>query len=172
VVALGVDVLDGVLPIKKTPGGIAILIVLAVAALLALCFLAGVIARRTLGQRLLAWIEKQLLVLFPRYGIVKQQLGGSLGPDAGELLMQPVHVALDDHARLGFEVDRAADGPVTVYLPGSPDPWSGLVIQVESDRVTALDADFPGVIDVFERLGRGAAALRSAHGPTGDTTSS
>jgi uncharacterized membrane protein len=159
VVGVGVDALDHVLPIKRTPAGITVLIVLVVAALLILCFLAGVIARRAIGRRAIAWIEKKLLVLFPRYGIVKQQLAGNLGPDAGELQMQPVVVRLDDHERLGFEVDRAGDGPVTVYLPGSPDPWSGHVVLLEPRRVKALDADFPDAIDVFEHLGRGAPAV-------------
>lgn len=159
VVAAGVDVLDGVLPIRTTPGGIALLVGLSIASILLLCFAAGAVARRTVGKRVLAWIEKGLLVLFPRYGIVKKQIAGSLGPGAGDLHMRPVHLALDDHVRLGFEVERAEHGPVTVYVPGAPDPWSGHVVLVEAERVTALDAELPDVLDVFERLGRGAAAL-------------
>ena len=49
--------------------------------------------------------------------------------------MKPVLVRLDDVARLGFEVDRADAGPVSVYLPGSPDPWQGVVVHVEPGRV-------------------------------------
>ena len=165
VVAVGIDVLDGVLPIKKTPAGIAVLAVLAVAGILVLCFAAGVLARRTLGQRAIGWIEKKVLLLIPRYGIVKQQLAGSLGPDAGELALLPVRVALDDHERVGFEVDRPADGPVTVYLPGSPDPWAGYVIRVEARRVTALDVGFSEVVELHEQLGRGAAARLEATRP-------
>ena len=48
---------------------------------------------------------------------------------------------------------------VTVYLPGSPDPWSGSVAHVTPDRVTPLNADFNAVVKAVRKVGRGSAAL-------------
>src|SRR5215475_252213 len=58
--------LSHTLPIDSAQGW-ALLVLLAIVVVLAACFLAGLVARWTLGQRLAAWMEQNLTLLFPRY---------------------------------------------------------------------------------------------------------
>ena len=151
------DMLPGFL---KTASGIALLIVLAIAILLLLCFVAGIFARRSFGQKLSAAFEKNLLLLFPRYAILKDQMADSIGGDQTKPQMKPVFVRFDDCTRIGFETERdEAAKLVTVYLPGSPDPWSGKVAVVSTGRVETLKASFGEAVATCEQLGRGSATL-------------
>jgi uncharacterized membrane protein len=148
--------LDGMIPIEAV-GGIALANILAVAIILLACFIAGIVATRTWGKRLYGKIDEWLLNLIPRYGFIKsmtESVGGEL-----ESTLRPVLVRFDDLAQIGFEVERGPGDLVTVYLPGSPDPWSGSVAHVAADRIDALSADFAAVVQSLRKIGRGSSAL-------------
>jgi uncharacterized membrane protein len=147
------------IPDRLNVGNVSLATVLAIALVLALCYLAGLVARRSFASRFSGKIEKYLLMLFPRYAIIKDQMASNIGGDASRPQLAPVVVAIGNVSRLAFEVERSADGAVTVYLPGSPDPWQGHVAQVAAESVKRLNADFGQVVAVCETLGRGAARV-------------
>jgi len=150
----------------KTPGGIAVLIVLAIVILLFLCFGAGLLARRSFGRSLSQAFEKKLVVLFPRYAILKDQMADSIGGEQAKAQMKPVLIRFDDSMRIGFETERCEDkGLVSVYLPGSPDPWAGTVALMNADRIEPLNTDFGVAAATCEQLGRSSiAALAKSSG--------
>ncbi len=127
--------------------------------LFAMCYLAGLAARRSIATRFAGTIEKNLLLLFPRYAVLKEQFASNLGGKVVAPQMKPVLVQLEGVARLGFEADRAASGLVSVYLPGSPDPWQGVVVHVAPERVQPLEADFGAAVALCESMGRASAAV-------------
>jgi len=138
----------------KTPSGIAMLVAISIAIVLLMCFGAGLIARWSIGRRLSKFVENNLILLFPRYAIYREQLKGSIGGDHNKPVMIPVLVRFDDVTRLAFEVERT-DGPlVSLYLPGSPDPWSGFVIFMTPDRVKPMGIPFSEALGICERMGR------------------
>ena len=142
----------------KTVGGVALATLAAVALLLLLCYAAGLLARAALGRRLSEGFENKLHALYPRYTVFKgmtQGLAGSGGPQA----LQAVVVSFDDQQMLAMEVERLADGRVVLFLPGAPDPWSGNVVLVAPERVTALPGELGAVNRVLKGLGRGTARL-------------
>lgn len=148
--------LDGLIPIEAI-GGVALANILAIAIILLACFLAGLVATRTWGKRLYRKFDDLLLNLIPRYGFVKsmtENLGGQ-----HESTLRPVMVRFDDLSQIGFEVERGPGDLVTVYLPGSPDPWSGSVAHVAADRVDALAVDFATVVQSLRKIGRGSSGL-------------
>jgi uncharacterized membrane protein len=151
-------VLYEIVPLK-TPAGIALLILLAIIIVILLCFAAGLLARRSFGKRISAGFEKKIMLLFPRYAIFKEQMAGSIGGDAAKPNLKPVLAKFDDSLQIGFEASRVDGGLVTVYLPGAPDPWSGRVVLLTSDRVEPLDVDFGDTLSIFEKLGRDSAKL-------------
>ena len=117
--ALG-DILPGFI---KTPSGISLLIAMSIAILWLLCFCAGILAHGSLGQRFSEMFEKKLVLLFPRYSILKDQMAGSLGGGHAKPQMKPVLVQFDDCLRIGFETERNEQAQlIAVFLPGSPDP--------------------------------------------------
>lgn len=142
-----------------TPGGILLLILLAIIVLVLLCFAAGVVARWSLGRQFSEKIESWLRMIFPRYIIVKEQTAGTLGGDVNAPLFKPVLVRLDDLTRIAFEVERTETGQVTIYLPGSPDPWAGAVAFAEAERVEPLPVGFFDAVAICEQLGRNAQDL-------------
>jgi uncharacterized membrane protein len=153
------------LPVKS-PFGYSLLLAAAVLLLLLLCFAAGVAAKRSLGKQFTESIEKYLLMLFPRYAIFKEQLTGNIGGDVLHNRLKPVMVSMPEGKRLGMEVERSdsADSPekavwVTVFLPGSPDPWSGSVVIVDVNHVQRLEIPFAEAIATAEQLGRGTLRL-------------
>ena len=124
------------------------------------CLLAGTLARSPWGRKLNEKLDAVLLQLIPGYAWVKGIAGGLQDEDAEEVL-KPVLVRFDDHFQLALEVDRAADGLVAVFIPGSPDPRSGAVSYVTGDRIQPVDAGFQSVVRICKNLGRGSTVILS-----------
>lgn len=146
-VALGIDRI----------GAFAVIDLLAILLLLGICYLAGLVATSGRGRNLHRTFDARLLDMFPRYGFIKS-LTESLGGDGSQQTLKVVLVHFDDQSQLGFEVERS-DTRVVVYLPGSPDPWSGAVCFVEPARVKPLDVDFRTAVKSLRLVGRGAVGL-------------
>ena len=135
-------------------GGVSLAVVLATVLVLVACYVAGLAARRSLAARFSERIEKYLLLLFPRYAIIKAQMASNIGGHGPESPLKPVLVTLGEAARLGFEVECAESGVVTVFLPGAPDPWQGHVVHVAAERVAPLTVQFGEAVAMCEGLGR------------------
>ena len=154
------EILSDLIPVPiQTPEGITLLVSASVLVLLLICFAAGIVARRSFGRRISATFEKNLTMLFPRYAIFKDQIAGTLGGDKDHPTMKPVMVRFIDSFQVAFEVDRSEKGFVTLFLPGSPDPWSGRIVMVESDRTQPLNLRFAETVSIFEKLGRESMPL-------------
>lgn len=143
------------IPIERTIGLI-VVDLLALGVLLLICFLAGLAARRGIASGLINSLEINFLQKVPGYEIAKAKLTAQLSFEAGEYTT--VLVRFDDQWQIGFEMDRISGEMVVVYLPGSPDPWSGAVTIVTQDRVKRLGTDQLATLNVFKHLGRGASA--------------
>lgn len=148
-----------VLPID-TIAGVAIVNIIAVAIVLALCFLFGLLARTGPAQRVVDRVDAFLLNLIPGYAMVRG-VAANLSPEQQEA-MHPVLVRYDDRQRLGIEVERNDRNLVTVYLPGAPSPWSGTVEIFDAGRVEKLDARLKDYLDTPQGFGAGSLALLSA----------
>ena len=133
---------------------------LAILLLVLLCYIAGLIARSALAARFSGKIEKTIIFLFPRYAILKDQMASNLGGHAIDPTMKPVLVRMEGVSRLGFETGRAADGTVTVFFPGSPDPWQGHLVVAAPERVEPIAADFGAAVSMCESLGRNPPIVR------------
>ena len=156
----------------KTGTGIAVLVALSIAVILLLCFAAGMFARWSIGKKISTAFEKKLALFFPRYSILKDQMADTIGGDETRPQMKPVLVVFDECQRIAFETERdEKQGLATVFLPGSPDPWSGKVVMLKLDRVTRLDADFGHAAATCEQVGRGSIAMaRQQPNPSASTS--
>jgi uncharacterized membrane protein len=146
------------IPIESI-GGIAFANLLALLAILVVCFIAGVIARSPLAKKLYQVIDDGLLAI-PGYTFVKAYTDSMKLGQAEAKSMQPVLVRFDDNSQLGFEIERLDDGQVVVFLPGAPDPWSGTVTYFSADRVKKLELSASEAISNVKRLGRGSRAFQ------------
>ena len=147
--------IEGVVPLQAFGGYLALLAVGLLATVLA-CFVSGLIAKRSIAQQFTETIEKQLQIAFPRYSIVKDRLSGNIGGEHFRTDLKTVLVLGHDGCyRLGVEVERPSEEWATIYFPGSPDPWSGQVAIVPTDKLKPLDVEFISAMNTLEKLGRG-----------------
>lgn len=135
-----------------TIAGIATANLLAAVELVVVCYLAGLVATSKSGARFQRALDQKLLLLFPRYSFLKATTA-EYGSGSSGWTMNSVLVRFDDLAQIGFEVDRNG-GNVSVYLPGSPDPWTGVVIHVAEERVTPLKASFNEISESLRQSGK------------------
>ena len=148
---------DDVIPADSV-ADVAVINLVAIAALLVGCFVAGLVAQSKIGRRVYRTADANLEGIIPGYAALKARLGSAVGEERRRAF-KAVFVRFDDQGQIAFEVERLADGRVTVFLPGAPDPWSGSVLVVDADRVTPLDLEILPVSRTFKNLGRGTAAV-------------
>jgi len=137
--------------------GLPIVDVLAVLFLISCCFIAGLVARSSWARDLRNRVDDLLLQLVPGYAWIKG-MTGSVSNEEAAAGFKPVWIRLDDQYQVGFEVERCEGDLVAVFLPGAPDPRTGTLSYVESDRIEDLDSSFNDVSKNFRRLGMGSAA--------------
>jgi uncharacterized membrane protein len=138
-------------------GGVALANFLAVLAIMLCCLIAGFIAKGSFAKRILNSLESKLLLAIPGYSFVKGMTDSMNSSEEAAKSFVPVIAKFDDNAQIGFEIERTERGNVVVYLPGSPNPWSGSVVYVNADRVELLDMTVPDAINNIRHLGRGSA---------------
>lgn len=146
-------------------GDLAIVHIVALLILVFACFLAGLAAKTAVAERVVQSLEANILDKIPAYALMKMKAGSMLSvDDAGDML--PVLVEFVDYWQMGFEVEKLDQERSLVFLPGAPDPWSGSVRVVLSNRITKLDTNINAVAIMMKALGKGSSqALRT---PAGD----
>lgn len=149
--------LDDVIPADSV-ADVAVVNLVAIAALLVGCFVAGLVAQSEIGRKVYRAADSNLEGIIPGYAALKARVGSAVGAEERRKAFKTIFVRFDDQGQIAFEVERLADGRVTVFLPGAPDPWSGAVLVVDADRVTPLDLEILPVSRTFKNLGRGTAA--------------
>jgi len=161
--------LGRILPID-TLAGVAIADVLAVLAIVAVCYLAGLAARIEVFKKKSARLEEFLVASLPGYTFAKTVLTGLAKADDEVGRMKPILVTLDDMRQIAFEVERTSAGLVVVYLPGAPNPWSGTVGYFTTDRVEALDMRPHEAVKLIRTLGRNSARCLPGQKPAANPT--
>lgn len=146
--------LSKVVPIDSV-ADIALVDIIAIILIGLVCFLAGLVAKTERAKRMVSSLESRVLTNIPIYDVIKAKILGTIqaSQEAG---MTPVLTRFDDQWQIAMEVERLADGRVAVFLPGSPDPWSGTVSIVTEDRVEPLDTALPSVVKSLKALGKGS----------------
>ncbi len=145
-----------ILPIKGVAGFI-VINVLALIILMLLCFLAGLLSNRPWFRSSMSKLEEVLLSNIPMYSFV-DGMRRSVSTAEGEAAnMMPVLAHFDDNTQLGFEVERTPLGAVVIYLPGSPNPWSGTTVFMPHERVEPLNMKTHEAMKLLRLLGRGTS---------------
>jgi hypothetical protein len=121
-----------------------------------MCFLAGLLARHALAGKFVQRVES-VLVNVPGYMMVKNLVSG-FDPSSVEGL-KPIVLQLGTAERFGFEIQKLPDGRSMVFLPGSPNAFSGITQVLPPDQVTYLDIPVSRIIEVSENFGHGADEL-------------
>jgi uncharacterized membrane protein len=144
--------------IESLAGGL-VLNLLAFTVTILLCFVGGMLAKHATAKRMREKLDATLLNSFPGYAFIKgfaenlrqtEELAGSF---------LPVLVQFDDYVQIAFETYREPAGRVAVYLPGAPNPWSGTIVYVSSERVEPLPMTLTDALRNIRSLGKGSIAV-------------
>lgn len=121
------------------------------------CYLAGLLARWSIMSGASERLGGLLANIVPGY----QQIRGSIseyltGDEATSKLARPVRVKHGNMVRIGFEVSRHEETQVAlVFLPNTPDPFSGIVVEVEVSNLDPIPGKATEVMRAVQFYGRG-----------------
>jgi uncharacterized membrane protein len=146
------------LPFPKGEAVLAVYII-ATIALVLLSFAAGAFARSVrIESDAVSFLEDRILNKFPPYAAIRKHADQLARIDTGEDL-KPALVRVHNGWQIGFLVDAFSDGYVAVFLPGAPDPSSGVVQIIGSDNITPINISHQDTLACLERSGRGLPDL-------------
>ena len=132
--------------------------IMAIGLIVLLCFLAGLFGRTLTAQKITSELESAVLSKVPAYDYLKQAGSSMMG--LGEIADHPVVLAqLGGAWRLGVQTDIAEGGLAVVFVPNSPNTFSGSVFFVASDKVRRLDVPLSEALRCLRRCGEGGASL-------------
>jgi uncharacterized membrane protein len=142
----------------KTVAGVALARLLAFAAIVVFCFLAGLFAKTILAKRMIAWLELNLLSIIPGYHWIKD-LGQDLTGFAKTDTHEPVLAWIEEAWQIAFVVERIDEEHVAVYVPGAPSPLSGSLFFMPKDRVKPLEIPAKEALKCVRGLAVGSGTL-------------
>lgn len=149
--------LDKIIPVN-TVAGVAFVNIIAIVVILAVCFAAGLAARKSFFSHRMSKLDGILIDIMPGYAVAKGMIGSMSRDETLAATLTPVLVRFDDYSQIAFELERDAQ-KATLFLPGSPSAWSGSAILVDLDRIEPLDMPTHKAVKLLRVLGRGSINL-------------
>lgn len=124
------------------------------------CFGVGIIVKTRWGQWFHSTSERWLFDRVPGYKMLKE-LFTQLGSDNKPSFSKPtlVKLANSEVYFTGFIMEAQANGLVTVFIPTSPSPTNGFVIQVTPEQLTPVSTSPETVMKTVLSCGVGSSAL-------------
>jgi uncharacterized membrane protein len=166
VVKAGKMAVDSVTPLAEKlplPKGEAVILIYVVAALLLalVAFAAGLLARSlSIKKDAASFLEDKVLNKLPPYVALRKYTDRLAGLEAKTNEdLKPVLVRMQNGWQLGFLADAFNDGQVAVFMPGAPDPSSGVVQIVSANHITPLTISYKDALACLEQSGRGLPKL-------------
>jgi uncharacterized membrane protein len=115
-----------------------------------LLFVVGTLVQNYMGRRLLGWLDAMMMNIpwvKGVYGAIKQVMGAIQNGHGGNFREVVLVRWPDSNYRLmGFVANRnsswameGGEAYITVYIPTSPNPTTGMVVMLEESQVTRLD---------------------------------
>jgi len=144
-------------PTEKV-AGIVVADLLAIAAIVLLCFLAGLFVGTRIGRRISGRLEQLVLRKVPGYTLFKGAAYGMAGLETKSELSVAL-ARIEDAWMLAFVVERHASGLATVFVPSAPTPAAGSIYYLPADRLKLLDVPVADAMACIMRLGVGSREL-------------
>jgi len=144
--------IDEFLPVDFI-GAFAVVNIVAVSLVILVCFIAGMIAKSSFGNKSFEYLDSKLITIFPGYSFLKA-ITGSFDDKSDLRYLKPVILKYDEYSQIAFEVSRNNDGIVVAFIPLAPNPWTGSVIYISEERVEHIDCEFTDIMRSLGMLGK------------------
>jgi uncharacterized membrane protein len=131
------------------------LVALALALLVCVSFILGLIMLSDTGLRLGNWIERIILGRLPTYNAIKSLTKGFANSQEESSFKPALLKSADGNKEFAYIVEDHGDGNLTVLLPWSPTPFAGIIKIVPKDRVEPLAVRLTKVTEALSQWGIG-----------------
>ena len=134
--------------------GTALLIVLSIFSLLAMCFLVGMVINTKVGVLTFERLDERASTVIPGYEIIMNMLRGMAGD---KMSYPPALITLGSPgvSVLGFVMEDEGDPYLTVFVPSSPVMTTGATYIVERSRVNPIEGSSIEAAECFTQWGLG-----------------
>jgi len=132
--------------------------VIAMLALIGVCFLCGIALRTGPGLRAKNALERSLLEKIPGYALIRG-LAGRIAGKTDEQAFTVVLVEIEDALVPAFLVEDCGDGQCAVFVPSVPTPAAGSIYIIANERVHPVDVPFTQAVSVISKWGAGSSEL-------------
>jgi len=121
------------------------------------CFMVGLIIRTAWGAWLHHLVERIFLANIPGYQSIRDLLS-QLNSKSKNSFTQPVLYSFDNNKNylIGFITDTYSENRVSVFIPTSPSPVNGFVIQTDLSNVKKLDISTEAAMKIVIACGVGS----------------
>jgi uncharacterized membrane protein len=129
---------------------------IAIALLIGLSFILGLVMLSDTGRRFGDWIERVILGKVPGYNAIKSLTKGFTNSEQESSFKPALLKSADGNKEFVYIVEDHGDGNLTVMLPWTPTPFAGSVRIVPNDRVEKLAASMGELTETLSHWGIGA----------------
>ena len=138
--------------------GIGVEIIVAIAIILFILYLGGLISKTSRAKKAVKKIEDALLSKVPGYDMIKN-MGESFVGFEGNTSISTVLARIEDAWQYGFLIEEIEGEQYAVYVPGAPNPMSGSVYILEKTRIKKTNIRLQAVMKSLRGLGIGSNEL-------------
>ena len=142
--------------------GIGVEIIVAIAIILFILYLGGLISKTSRAKKAVKKIEDALLSKVPGYDMIKN-MGESFVGIEGNTSISTVLARIEDAWQYGFLIEEIEGEQYAVYVPGAPNPMSGSVYILEKDRIKKTNIPLQAAMKSLRGLGIGSNELLKKH---------
>lgn len=142
----------------RTIGGVALGTLVAIAAMVLVCFIAGLLARTRLGRATYTVLENSILGILPQWRMARGLVESFGGERASQI--EVVLVPTDAGWCLGFVLEKPLGDWWTVFVPGAPQWTSGAISYARSEQVHPTGLSAAEAILLMRRLGVGSGRIQ------------
>jgi uncharacterized membrane protein len=135
--------------------------IVALLAVLTVCFLIGLVVRTSIGRAAWEHMEGSFLQRVPGYSLIRgftRQLAGEKEGSSWKPALAEIEEALVP----AFIIEELADGRFTVFVPSVPTPMTGTIYILTPDRVHPLNISLTQELKSVCRWGEGSQRLVDA----------
>jgi uncharacterized membrane protein len=142
----------------QTIGGVGIAALMAVALIISLCFLAGLVIRTAWAQKMLERFDSNFLGKVPFYTLVRSLLFEMSGRQY-ETGVNYVLAWTQECWQPGVMMEELENGWLVVFIPRVPNVFSGTLFYMPPDRVKRIETTSAAILKATARFGVGSRAL-------------
>jgi uncharacterized membrane protein len=142
----------------QTVGGVGIAPLMAVALIVSLCFLAGLVIRSTYVQRMLERFDSYFLGNVPFYTFLRTLVFEMSGRQY-ETGLNYALAWIEECWQPAVVMEELENGWLVVFVPRVPTPFSGALCYMPPDRVKNIETTSAAILKSMARFGVGSRAM-------------